>query len=72
MFSMSLRLADHVREYYVSARQSTGWEVRLQEDFTLKRHVWYHDWHRVERTLGLFRQEVADLTAQGWQIQTPH
>jgi hypothetical protein len=36
MFSMSLRLADHVREYSVSARQGGGWEVKLQEDRTLK------------------------------------
>ena len=72
MFSMSLRLADHVREYSVSARQGAGWEVKLQEDRTLKRHVWYRDWHRVERTLVIFRQEVADLTAQGWEIQSAH
>jgi hypothetical protein len=72
MFSMSLRLADHVREYSVSARQGAGWEIKLQEDRTLTRHVWYRDWHRVERTLGIFRQEVAELTAQGWQIQPTH
>ena len=71
MFSISLRLADHVREYSVSARQGAGWEIKLQEDRMLKRHVGYRDWHRVERTLGMFRQEVAELTAQGWQIQAP-
>jgi hypothetical protein len=70
MFSMSLRLADHVREYSVSARQGAGWEVKLHEDRTLTRHVWYRDWHRVERTLVIFRHEVAELTAQGWQIQS--
>lgn len=69
MFVMSLRFADHVREYSVSARQGAGWEVKLEEDRTLKRHARYHDWHRVERTLVRFRREVADLTAQGWQIQ---
>jgi hypothetical protein len=68
MFSMSLRLADHVREYSVSARQGAGWEIKLQEDRTLKRHVWYRDWHRVERTLVIFRQEVATLRLQGWQV----
>jgi hypothetical protein len=68
MFSMSLRLADHVREYSVSARQGAGWEIKLQEDRTLKRHVWYRDWHRVERTLVIFRQEVAALRLQGWQV----
>jgi hypothetical protein len=69
MFVMSLRFADHVREYSVSARQGAGWEVKLEEDRTLKRHARYRDWHRVERTLVRFRREVADLMAQGWQIQ---
>ena len=31
-------------------------------------HVWYHDWHRVERTLAMFRLEVSNLTAHGWQM----
>jgi hypothetical protein len=35
MFSMSLRLAGHVREYSVSARQGAGWEIKLQEDRNL-------------------------------------
>jgi len=70
MFSMSLRRAGHVREYSVSERGGAGWEVKLEEDRTLTRHVWYQDWHRVERTLAMFRQEVADLKAQGWQIQS--
>ena len=71
MFLMCLRFADHVREYSVSARQGGGWEVKLEEDSTLKKHARYRDWHRVERTLVMFRREVAALTAQGWQIQAP-
>ena len=72
MFSMSLRFADHVREYSVSARQGAGWEVKLEEDQTLTRRTRYRDWHRVERALVRFRREVADLTAQGWQVQQAH
>jgi hypothetical protein len=69
MFSVCLRQANHVRQYFVSNRSAGGWEIRSEEDHTLRKHVWYHDWHRVERTLELFRREVAELTAQGWQIQ---
>jgi len=71
MFLMSLRFADHVREYSVSARQGEGWEVKLEEDRTLKKHAWYRDWHRVERTLVMFRREAAELMAHGWQVQVP-
>jgi hypothetical protein len=29
--------------------------------------VFYHDWHRVERALALFRLEVAELSERGWR-----
>ena len=70
MFSVCLRHADHVRLYSVTAGAGAGWEVKSEEDRTLTRHVRYHDWHRVERMLALFRRDVADLIAQGWQIQS--
>ena len=72
MFAVCLRHADHVRQYVISNRSAAGWEVRREEDHTLQKLVWYRDWHRVERTLALFRREVDDLTAQGWQIQSIH
>jgi hypothetical protein len=31
-------------------------------------HVCYHDWHRVERALAIFRLEVSELTERGWQV----
>lgn len=71
MFSVSLQRAGHVRAYSVCARGGAGWEVKREEDRTLTRHVWYQDWHRVERTVALFRQEVDELMAEGWQVQSP-
>jgi hypothetical protein len=53
----------------VAARGAAGWEITTEENRQLTRHTWYHDWHRVERTLALFDREVADLTAQGWRVQ---
>lgn len=70
MFSVCLRHADQMRLYFVSRRTSAGWEVKSAENNSLTRHVRYHDWHRVERIIELFRREVADLTAQGWQVQS--
>lgn len=70
MFQISLRQADHVRRYSISPCESSGWEVRLEQDAELTRCNCYHDWHRVERAKAAFELEVARLTARGWQIQS--
>ena len=69
MFALSLRCADHVRHYSISAG-SAGWEVKLEEDRTLRRLDHYRDWHRVERAMALFEREVMDLTSRGWQLES--
>jgi hypothetical protein len=66
MFSISLHHAEHVRRYAVHASQS-GWEVTREQDRQLTRRH-YEDWHRVERTVAVFKWEVSELTASGWQI----
>jgi hypothetical protein len=48
----------------------TGWEVRSEENRTVRRQVQYDDWHRVERVLERFRQEISELTADGWIVQS--
>jgi len=65
MYALSLRFADHVRHYSICAG-SAGWEVKLEEDRTLRRLDHYRDWHRVERAKALFDREVMELTARGW------
>jgi hypothetical protein len=71
MFSISLRNADRTRRYSISPLSAAGWEVKLEQEGRLTRHVFYHDWHRVERVLALFRLEVSDLTQRGWQETQP-
>ena len=68
MFSIVLRNASATRRYSISQHADSGWEVILEREGEALHHVWYHDWHRVERALAMFRLEVSDLTAQGWQI----
>jgi len=68
MFALSLRQDDHVRNYSISAAGSAGWEVRMEEDQNLRRLDHYHDWHRVERALAAFENEVLELMAQGWAV----
>ena len=67
MLSINLRNAEHTRSYSISALSDAGWEVKLEREGELTHHVWYHDWHRVERALAMFRLEVSELTASGWQ-----
>jgi hypothetical protein len=68
MFARRLRQADHIRDYSISSAGAQGWEVRLEEDRTLRRLDHYRDWHRVERALASFEREVEELTARGWHI----
>lgn len=69
MLSITLYRADHVRHYSIQAIRHAGWKVTLEEDRTLTHHMYYDDWHRVERAMAMFRREVAELTAQGWVLQ---
>jgi hypothetical protein len=66
MFRIALRKADHIRRYAISTLGESGWEVTLEREGET-RHVVYDDWHRVERTLMMFKLEIAELTERGWQ-----
>jgi hypothetical protein len=68
MFSIVLRNAAATRRYSISPHRDDGWEVTLEREDQLPHHVWYHDWHRVERTLAMFSREIAELTERGWQV----
>ena len=68
MYALSLRKADHVRHYSVCAA-SVGWEVKLEEDVTLRRLEHYRDWHRVERVIALFEREAKALMDSGWRLE---
>jgi len=66
MFSIVLRKAELVRRYSIAFAGESGWEVTLEREGET-RHMFYDDWHRVERTLARFRLEVSELTELGWQ-----
>ena len=71
MFSIILRNAALTRRYSISPLSDAGWEVILEREGEVPHHVWYHDWHRVERTLAMFQLEVSELTEHGWQAEDP-
>jgi hypothetical protein len=65
MFTRELIQGGHVRRFTI--RESAhGWEVREEQDRRVIRHVEYQDWHRVERALVSFRQQVLELEQNGW------
>jgi len=66
MFSVTLRKAEQTRRYSISSLSQSGWEVTQEREGEI-RHVFYDDWHRVERTLAIFQLEVSELTEHGWQ-----
>lgn len=67
MFSVVLRNADQIRRYSVSVHTPSGWEVTAEREGGSPQRVVYRDWHRVELAVALFRWEVSQLTAHGWQ-----
>ena len=68
MFSIVLRNAASTRRYSISSHGDSGWEVILEREGELTQHVWYHDWHRVERARTVFRVAVGQLERDGWVV----
>jgi hypothetical protein len=67
LLAATLLYADGVRSYEVR-RASDGWESTERQDQGLVRRRHYSDWHRVERTLKRFSNQIAELRAQGWRV----
>jgi hypothetical protein len=67
MYARILRNAAHVRRFTISSTESSGWEVRDEQDSRLLRSRLYHDWHRVERAKEAFAVEAAGLRDAGWR-----
>ena len=68
MFDLRLQRAQHSKRYSIVSAEPSGWLVSFEEDLSLRRHNYYHDWHRVERALALFRLEVMNLQQSGWEV----
>ena len=68
MFRLSLCRDQDTRRYSISFAGLSGWEVRMEENDTLRRLDLYDDWHRVERALMLFEREATELAAAGWHV----
>jgi hypothetical protein len=67
LLAATLLCADGVRSYEVRLA-SDGWESTERQDQRLVQRRHYSDWHRVERTLERYKNQIADLRAQGWRV----
>jgi hypothetical protein len=67
VFRKTLVRADHLRSFQVQTALPFGWDVSEHADDAVVRHRRYSDWHRVERAVLHFRQQIDDLLAAGWQ-----
>jgi hypothetical protein len=70
MFLIELRKAEQIRRYSISPPGLQGWEVTLEREGET-RHVFYTDWHRVERAMTMVKLEVSELTEHGWHEVPP-
>ena len=66
MYDRMLRKASNVRRFTITQLQSTGWDVRDEQDSRVLRSHVYHDWHRVERATLSFSLEIQALLDRGW------
>ena len=55
----------HIHRFVVRT-DTTGWDVREEEDDLVIRHVHLDDWHRVERAVWLFDLTALALEKDGW------
>ena len=66
MFALVLRKAAQTRRFTITDIDSSGWEVRDEQDSHVIRRVLYTDWHRVERAKMNFAREASSLRDAGW------
>lgn len=64
-FTKHLRRQGRTRRYVIE-RAAVGWEIRVEEDSRVVRHVRYTDWHRVERARSALAAELRSLHDTGW------
>jgi hypothetical protein len=65
VFAKTLVRARHVRSFEIAHARDTGWEASLRSDEAVERRQ-YADWHRVERAITRFIEEISQLRREGW------
>ena len=72
LLAATLVHADRVRSFHVRPTFPAGWEASESENQEVVHSQRQTDWHRVERTLLRFAQQIAELKERGWrEIELP-
>ena len=71
MFAKELKQAGHTKRFSISEAGAAGWEIRVEQDSEVVRHVYYTDWHRVERAAMVMSLQVSELEDSGWRESQP-
>jgi hypothetical protein len=66
VFAKVLVREPHVRSFEIATAPESGWEVSERSGDTVVERHHYSDWHRVERVMTRFRNEISKLRSQGW------
>ncbi len=66
LFTKTLVRARQVRTFEVAALPHVGWEASERAGVEVIEQRRYSDWHRVERVLSRFTQQIDELRQQGW------
>jgi hypothetical protein len=66
MYARTFHKAHQTRRFIITSLDSSGWEVRDEQDAEILRRVRYTDWHRVERARMAFTELAMRLEDAGW------
>jgi hypothetical protein len=66
MYARILRKASTTRRFTITHLESSGWDVREEQDSRILRRAVYRDWHRVERATLAFALQAQSLIESGW------
>jgi hypothetical protein len=66
MYAVTLKKNEDTRRFSITATESSGWEVREEQNSQLISRQLYTDWHRVERAQMGFALAVGSLVDEGW------
>ena len=66
LYTRSLRRASDIRRFTISSADSSGWQVREEQNSRVLREARYDDWHRVERARKSFSLRAESLASAGW------
>ena len=67
MYRRMFQKAGQTKRFTITDAESSGWEVREEQDSQVVWSIRYTDWHRVERARMAFASQALNLELSGWK-----